>query len=97
DGRDHGVFKTPAEEPVDGRTNERQHGDDPKIEVLVHSFSRFTWSTFRVSRVRKTEIIIARPTAASAAATTITKKTKTWPLSATTSAPLASLCGEEFQ
>ena len=42
-------------------------------------------------------MIIANPTAASAAATTITKKTNTWPLNGTTSAPLGSSFGCKFQ
>src|SRR5215472_67978 len=75
------------------RAHQRQQGNHPKIQVLVHNFSRFTWSTFKVSRVRKTEMMIASPTAASAAATTITKNTKTWPLKGTTSAPLGSFIG----
>src|SRR5215510_3698946 len=80
-GADHGVLEATSEQPVDGCAYQGQHRNDPKIQVLVHNFSSFTWSTFKVSRVRKTEIMIASPTAASAAATTITKKTKICPLS----------------
>ncbi len=44
-----------------------------------HSFMRLIWSTLRVWRVRKMAMMMARPTAASAAATTMTKKTKICP------------------
>src|SRR5438093_2639447 len=70
------------EETVQRRTNQRQDWDQPEIEVWGHSLSRFTRSTFKVSRVRYTAMMMASPTAASAAATTITKKTNTCPLSA---------------
>src|SRR5262249_20326757 len=81
--RNHGLFEMASEEAVDGRAGQRQQRDHPKIEVGVgHNFSKFTRSTFRVSRVLKISIMMPSPTAASAAATTITKKTNTWPLNA---------------
>src|SRR5438067_443437 len=73
--------KPPSEQPIDGGPDQRQQRNQPEVEVHVHSFSRFTSSTFNVSRVRKIEMMIASPTAASAAATTITKNTNTCPLS----------------
>src|SRR5438094_10608676 len=81
--RDDGLPCEPLPaETVQRRTNQRQDWDQPEIEVWRHSLSRFTRSTFRVSRVRYTAMMMANPTAASAAATTITKKTKTCPLKA---------------
>src|SRR5437773_30226 len=72
------------EEAVNRRAGKRQQRDDPEIQIAIrsHSLSRFTWSMLRVSRVRYTAMMIAKPTAASAAATTITKNTKTWQLRA---------------
>src|SRR5579872_3908969 len=68
--------------PLNGCAHQWQHRNDPQIEIrIVHSLSRLTRSTFSVSRVRKTAMMMARPTAASAAATTITKNTNTCPLS----------------
>ncbi len=49
---------------------------------LVHSFIRSMRSTDSVARARKTAMMMARPTAASAAATIMTKKTKICPLTA---------------
>ena len=46
---------------------------------IVHSFIRSMRSTASVARARKTAIMMASPTAASAAATIITKKTNIWP------------------
>src|SRR3954470_11643925 len=79
DGRDHLLREPAAEQPIERRSCERQHRDDPEIKVRRHSLSRSTLSTLSVSRVRNTEIMMASPTAASAAATTITKNTKTSP------------------
>src|SRR5438270_2542856 len=80
-GRHHVVLEAAAKQAIDGCACQRQQRDNPKSEIrLVHSFSKFTRSTLRVSRARKTAIMMARPTAASAAATTMTKKTKTCPL-----------------
>src|SRR5579862_6495738 len=72
--------QTASEETIDRCANQGQNRDQPQIEGRRHNFSKFTWSTFRVSRVRKTAMIMASPTVASAAATTITKNTKTCPL-----------------
>ena len=47
---------------------------------LIANFIRLIWSTLSVWRVRKMAMMMARPTAASAAATTMTKKTKIWPV-----------------
>src|SRR5262249_30596894 len=77
-----------AQQAVDGGPGKRQQRNDP--EMKAHSFNKLTRSTFNVSRVRNTEIMIARPTAASAAATTITKNTKTCPLNARSSAAKAT-------
>src|SRR5206468_7784951 len=59
----------------------RQQGNGTEITggYGTHNFIRSISSTLRVRRVRKMEMMIARPTAASAAATTMTKKTKIWP------------------
>src|SRR5205814_6740447 len=75
--------KALAKQPIDGPADERQQRDEPKIKIgiLPHNLSRLTWSMFKVSRVRNSAMMIARPTAASAAATTITKNTNTCPLS----------------
>src|SRR6266480_1442044 len=74
--------KPAAKETVDGGADQRQQRNQPEMQVRGHSLSRFTRSTSKVSRVRYTAMMMASPTAASAAATTITKKTKTCPLSA---------------
>src|SRR5208282_834631 len=81
-GSDRLPRKALSEEAVDGSADQRQHRNQPEMQIRRHSLSRFTWSTFKVSRVRYTEIMMASPTAASAAATTITKKTNTCPWSA---------------
>src|SRR5436309_7224363 len=83
DSGHHAVLKAAAKQAIDGCARQRQQWNNPKSEIrLVHSFSKFTRSTLRVSRARKTAIMMARPTAASAAATTMTKKTNTCPLRA---------------
>ena len=79
DGIDQRLGEALAQQAVDRGARQREQGND--LEVQVHSLRRFTRSTFNVSRVRKTAMMMARPTAASAAATTITKKTKMWPSS----------------
>src|SRR5579859_3041919 len=76
---DDGFRKTPSEKAIDGRAGQRQQWNDPEIEIFGHNFSKFTRSTLSVSRVRKTAMMMAKPTVASAAATTITKNTNTWP------------------
>src|SRR5262245_26895687 len=53
----------------------------------LHSLSKSASSTLRVSRLRKSAMMIANPTAASAAATAITMKTNNW--------PVTSLCRRE--
>src|SRR5579862_3976892 len=80
DGVDRRLRPALAEKAVDRRTGERQRENDPEMAEYRHqNLSRFTRSTLRDSRLRRSMITIARPTAASAAATTITKKTKTNP------------------
>src|SRR5271169_4368160 len=88
DGIHHGLGKALAQQPINSGAGKRQQRNDP--EMKAHSLRRFTRSTFRVSRVRNTEIMIARPTAASAAATTMTKNTNTCPLSIFNSAAKAT-------
>ena len=66
--------------PVEQEIREGQERDQPEMEKrFVHSFIRSMRSTASVARARNTAMMMARPTAASAAATTITKKTKIWP------------------
>src|SRR5258708_26598790 len=77
---DDGFGKVPSEKTIDGRARQRQQWNHPKIEIVGHNFSKFTRSTLRGSRVRKTAMMMAKPTAASAAAPTTTKNPNTWPL-----------------
>ena len=50
---DHGLPREfLAEESVDGGAQQRQHRNQPEMQVGCHSLSRSTWSTFKVSRVR---------------------------------------------
>src|SRR5258708_25619211 len=74
-----------AKKPIDRRAQQRQQRDNPqKLEHRAcrhQSFSRSTRSTFSVCRLRAINMKIPSPTAASAAATTITKSTKTCPSS----------------
>ena len=70
--------KSAPDNTVDQKTNEGERGDDP--EILHQFLSESTSSMFRVVRFLNTVRIMARPTAASAAATTITKNVKMWPL-----------------
>src|SRR6266498_5278663 len=74
-GRDNSAREPLAEQAIDRGAGKRQQRYQPKMQVGRHSLSRFTWSIFNVSRVRNTAIMMASPTAASAAATTITKNT----------------------
>src|SRR5215472_14334655 len=73
-------WKAAAKQSIHQKPNERDNRNQPKRKGTGHSFIKSTWSTFKVLRVRKRAMIIASPTAASAAATTITKKTKICPL-----------------
>src|SRR5713101_9341631 len=82
----HGLVRPlGAKKSVDRRAQQRQQRNNP--EILEHwagrhqSFIRSTRSTFSVCRLRAIRMMIPRPTAASAAATTITNNTKTWPSS----------------
>src|SRR6266403_1575086 len=80
DGVDELVRPLGAEKAVDRRAEERQRGNDPEIVENGHqSLSKSTFSTFSDLRLREIMMMMPSPTAASAAATTITKRTKTWP------------------
>src|SRR5215470_12827950 len=87
DGRDVDVLVRPlrAEKSIDRRTEQRQQRNNPQVfehRMSRHqSLSRSTRSTLSVCRLRAITMMIPRPTAASAAATTITNKTKTCPSS----------------
>ena len=92
--RPGGGRRAQREEPVDEETEEREHRDEPREardrvsqgvprggEIGMHQpLSRVMSSRCTVWRCRKIEMMIARPTAASAAATVITMITKTWPV-----------------
>ncbi len=41
-----------SEEAIDCRSRQRENREQPEIRIWRHSLSRFTWSTFNVSRVR---------------------------------------------
>ena len=94
DGLDQRVREAAAEKSVDRRSDSGNTGISQRCKFLVISFSRFTRSTFKVSRVRNTAMMMASPTAASAAATTMTKKTKTWPLRGSAVAAHGAIRGE---
>src|ERR1700722_15998270 len=79
DERDETTRQTGAQESVEQEAQERKQRNQPKMCGLVHSFIRSMRSTANVERTRKTAMMMARPTAASAAATIMTKKTKIWP------------------
>src|SRR5215813_7557362 len=71
-----------SQNAVENGAEERQHGNQPEQFqwIHLHHFNKLLRSTFNDSRFRNIAITKARPTAASAAATTRTKKTKIWPL-----------------
>ena len=79
---DDGARQPSPQRPVDQEAGEGKQRNEPEIACGhgVHDFIRSISLTFSVWRVRKMERMMARPTAASAAATTITKKTKICPL-----------------
>src|ERR1039458_7283014 len=83
DGSDHGLRKPASENTVDQKSGERQQRDQPEveIEILIHAqfFMVSISSMLNVARFLNTVTMMARPTAASAAATTITKNAKMWP------------------
>ncbi len=86
DGGDQRARQLAADGSIDEEAGEGKQRNQPEIVVVCgdrrhrgHDFIRSTESTFSVSRVRKMAMMMARPTAASAAATTMTKKTKIWP------------------
>src|SRR5216684_2978934 len=77
-----------SEQTVQRRAQQRQRGNDPEVFENEHqNLSRSTRSTLSVCRLRAIKMMIASPTAASAAATTMTKNTNTWP----SSLPIARL------
>src|SRR5207302_1715880 len=83
----HGVdeaLREPApENAVDQKAGQRKYGYEPELHDVAwrrQFFMEFTSSIFKVDRFRNTVRIIASPTAASAAATTITKNVNRWPL-----------------
>src|ERR1700739_4697779 len=69
----------PPQQPIEQKACKGQQRDQPEMEIFVHSFIRSMRSTASVARARNTAIMMASPTAASAAATIITKKTKSVP------------------
>src|ERR1019366_6505046 len=74
---DQRLRKFAAEDAVDQEPDEGQDGNEP--EILHQFFRELISSMFRVSRFLNTVRMMARPTAASAAATTITKNVKMCP------------------
>src|SRR2546429_975983 len=74
-----------AKKSIHRRAQQRQQWNDPQVfehrPCRHQSFRRSTRSTFSVCRLRAIKMIIPSPTAASAAATTITNNTKTCPSS----------------
>src|ERR1700690_2850194 len=78
--RDQRLRQAMAEQAIQQKADKGQNRNKPEMEAVVHSFIKFTWSTLSVFRARKIAMMMASPTAASAAATTMTKKTKTCPL-----------------
>src|SRR5439155_315349 len=69
----------PADEDVEEHAEGGERHDPAEPRRLAHHRSVASSSTFVVSRFRNMERMIASPTAASAAATVITKKTITCP------------------
>src|SRR4029077_15096990 len=71
-----------SEQAVDGRAGQRQRENDPEmVEHRHQNLSKSTFSTFNERRLCAIVMTIARPTAASAAAMTITKNTNISPSS----------------
>src|SRR5207302_840906 len=71
------------DQPVDGRAEKRKKRDEVQpgdFHSTPQNLSVSNSSTLTELRLRKTAITMARPTAASAAATAMTKKTAVWPL-----------------
>src|SRR6202020_658941 len=68
DRRDQPLRQSPAPKPIDQESRQRQGRDQPEMKKSVHSFIRSMRSTASVARTRKTAIMMASPTAASAAA-----------------------------
>src|SRR5581483_3919727 len=71
-----------AEQAVDRAAQQRKQRNDPQLfEYRHYSLSRSTRSTFKDRRLRWIRMMMPSPTAASAAATTMTNSTKTCPSS----------------
>ena len=79
-GSDQRLGQTTAQGSIHTKPASGSSGKQPEMQRGCHSFIKSIWSTFNVLRERNSEMMMARPTAASAAATTMTKKTKIWPL-----------------
>ncbi len=75
---DESFRELPAEYAVEQKPEKGEGGNEP--EILHQFFSESISSMFSVARFLNTVRMIARPTAASAAATTITKNVKMLPL-----------------
>ena len=62
-GGDERARELAAECAVDEEAGEGKQRDQPEIDagIAIHSFIRLTWSTFRVWRVRKMAMMMARP------------------------------------
>ena len=73
---DHALGEPAAEQAVDQKAGQRQDWYEPELHQF---FIESTSSIFKVARFLNTVRIIASPTAASAAATTITKKANRCP------------------
>src|SRR5215469_7838880 len=80
DERHHRLRQPASQESIDKEPEEGQQRYQRQYEQrFVHSFIRSIRSTASVARARKMAMMMASPTAASAAATTMTKNTKIWP------------------
>src|SRR5262245_52526023 len=73
---DGGFRQAPAQDPIEQESGEGEDGNEPELHQF---FIELTSSILSVERFLNTVRIIARPTAASAAATTITKRLKICP------------------
>jgi len=76
----HGLGQAPSEEGVDQESDERNEDDEREHRRLSpYHLREVKASGVSVSRCRNRAMTIARPTAASAAATVITKNVMIWP------------------
>src|SRR5690242_6627762 len=74
------VAHAPADEPIDSGAGERCEDDYAEEIVFHYNFKTLASFTSSVSRLRKIEMMIPKPTAASAAATVITMNTNNCPV-----------------